>query len=115
MAKKGTSRYYSSKQEHAIADLLDAKVVPNSGACNFAVSDVIADNWIFEAKTCMSPKQSFSLKKDWFEKNERERMDAQKPYSALVFSFGEDETNYFVIPEKTFKLMYEVFENYGKE
>lgn len=105
------SRYYSRKQEEAVAKLLDAKLVPNSGACKFAVADVIADDWIFECKTCISPKQSFSLKREWFEKNERERMDAQKPYSALVFSFGEDETNYFVIPEKTFKIMYEVFQN----
>jgi hypothetical protein len=111
MAQKGTSRYYSSKQEHAIADLLGAKVVPNSGACRFAVSDVIADNWIFEAKTCMSPKQSFSLKKDWFDKNERERMDAQLPYSAVVFQFEPNGENYFVVNERTFKILYEMLKN----
>ena len=37
-------------------------------------------------------------------------MDLQIPYSALVFQFEEDGTNYFVLDEKTFRKMKEVFD-----
>jgi hypothetical protein len=111
MAKKGTTRYYSSKQERAIAKLLDGQCTSNSGASRFNAGDVLAGDFLIECKTCIQPKQSFSIRKEWLEKNEHERMDMQKPYSALAFSFGEDEPNYFIVNEKTFKLLYETLQN----
>lgn len=105
MAKKGTTRYYSSKQETYIANLLGGRTTANSGASRFSVGDVVTDDWLIECKTTTSPKESFSIKKEWISKNERERMDLQKPYSALAFQFEEDGQNYFVINEKTFKLL----------
>ena len=108
MAKKGTTRYFSSKQEQYVAKLLGGTKVPNSGAIRCAGGDVRVDNdWLIECKTTMKPKESFSIKKEWIEKNERERMDLQIPYSAIVFQFEEGGTNYFVVDEKTFKKMKE--------
>lgn len=111
MAKnKSATRYFSSKQEQYVAKLLGGKCTSNSGAAHFNALDVIAGDFGFECKTSMKPKESFSIKKEWIEKNERERMDLQIPYSALVFQFEEDGTNYFVLDEKTFRKMKEVFD-----
>lgn len=110
MAKKGTTRYFSSKQEQHIAKLLNGRCTSNSGAAHLTAGDVIAGDWLIECKTSMKPKESFSIKKEWIEKNERERMDLQIPYSALVFQFEEDGTNYFVLDEKTFRSMKEAFD-----
>ena len=111
MAKnKEATRYFSSKQEQHIAKLLNGRCTSNSGATHLTAGDVIAGDWLIECKTSMKPKESFSIKKEWIEKNERERMDLQIPYSALVFQFEEDGTNYFVLDEKTFKKMKEVFD-----
>ena len=33
-----------------------------------------------------------------------------KPYSAIVYQYEEDGTNYFVLDETTFKKLYERFE-----
>lgn len=99
------TRFYSSKQEDYIASIVGGRTTANSGAARFNAGDVVTDDWLFECKTTTKPKQSFSIKKEWIEKNERERMDLQKPYSALVFQFEENGTNYFVVNEKTFKIL----------
>ena len=102
---KNATRYYSSKQEKYIASILGGKLVPGSGSAHVCCGDVVTDDWLIECKTTMKPKESFAIKKEWLTKNEKERMDSQKPYSALCFQFAEGTTNYFVINEKTFKLM----------
>lgn len=103
MAKRGTTRYYSSKQEEYIANLLEGKTTANSGAAHFSCGDVIVGDWLIECKTTIKPKESFSIKKEWIEKNERERKDLQKPFSALCFQFERGGENYFVIKETIFK------------
>ena len=110
MAKKGTTRYYSAKQEDYIAKLVGGKRQSNSGATGLDKGDIITDSWLYEAKTSMTPKSSFSIKKEWFTKNNLERMEMHKPYSAVVFQFEPDGTNYFVLDEDTFKKMLDKFE-----
>lgn len=111
MAKRGTTRYFSSKQEKYIAKLIGGRITANSGASRFNAGDVVTDDWLIECKTTTKPKESFSIKKEWITKNERERMDLQKPYSALVFQFEEDGQNYFVINEKNFKILLDNMKN----
>ena len=66
--------------------------------------DVITDDWLIECKTTTATsKASFSIKKEWLEKNKEEAFAMNKSYNALAFSFGENELNYYVIDEKTFK------------
>lgn len=110
MAKKGTTRYFSTKQEDYIAKLVGGKRQSNSGATGLDKGDIITDSWLYEAKTSMTPKSSFSIKKEWFTKNDLERMEMHKPYSAVVFQFEPDGTNYFVLNETTFKKMLDSFE-----
>ena len=61
-----STREASTRQEKAIAKSLGAKRTPNSGAGKFSKGDLYINNeWMIEAKTCMQPKSSFSIKKSW--------------------------------------------------
>ena len=53
----------------------------------------------------MENKKSFSIKKDWLEKNKEEAFAMGKDYSAVAFNFGPNSENYYVIDEKLFKLL----------
>jgi hypothetical protein len=104
------SRWYSSRQEKHIAKAVSGKQVANSGATTFNKGDVTTDSWLFEAKTKMNTCKSFSIKKEWLDKNREEMFAMGKTYSALVFNFG-DSTNYYVLDEQTFLKMKKVFES----
>lgn len=105
---KNATRYYSSKQENYVAKLINGKTVTNSGAAKFACGDVISDNFIIECKTKMAPSESFTIKKQWLEGLNQDKIALSKSHSALCFSFGEDEPNYFILTEKEFKKYLEV-------
>ena len=107
---KRCTRYYSCRQEKAIAKAIGGKTVANSGATPFHLGDVRTDQFLIEAKTVTKEQKSFTIKREWLDKNEEERFAMHKDYSALAFNFGDDE-NYYVISEKLFvKLI-----NYLKE
>lgn len=109
---KKSTRYYSKKQEKAVAKSLGGKVVPNSGATSFSKGDVKLDNWLIEAKTKVSPSESINIKREWITKNEEEAFAMGKEHSALVFNFGDiqNETNYYVITERDFKRLIQAYE-----
>ena len=58
------TRFYSNRQEKAVAKAVDGKQVANSGAARFVGGDVRNDNFLIECKTTTTNKQSFSIKKD---------------------------------------------------
>ena len=99
------TRFYSNRQEKTIAKALNGKQVANSGATVFKKGDVTTDLFLIEAKTCIKDKESFSIKKQWLEKNKEEAFAMRKHYHALAFNFGPDQDNYYVIDERTFKLL----------
>lgn len=109
MNKKST-RYISAKQEKYVAKLTHSKLQPNSGATLFKKGDIFNDDWLFEAKTCMKSQQSFSIKKEWLDKLKKESLAMKKEFYALVFNFGENQENYFVINEKIFKQILSLLE-----
>lgn len=101
---KNSTRYYSSKQEKKVAKTLNGRVQPNSGASKFYKGDlVVGQEWLLECKTCITDKQSFSIKKEWLEKLEEERFAMRKSNMALAFNFGPEQEMYYVVTEKTFK------------
>lgn len=110
---KKSTRYYSSRQEKHIAKKVNGKQVANSGATAFNKGDVSADSWLFEAKTKTSESSSFSIKKEWLDKNKEEAFAMQKPYSALVFDFG-DGNNFYVLDEKTFLMLKDLLDDNEK-
>ena len=108
------TRKYSSAQEKAVAESVKGKTTKNSGATMFQKGDILTDNWLLECKTCTKHQKQFTIKKDWIEKNKQESLFMNKDYSAVVFNFGPDENNYYVIDELTFKELLEYQEKRGR-
>lgn len=107
---KKSTRYYSGRQERRVAKVLKGKTVTNSGASDFVAGDVTTDLFLIECKTCVEEKKSFSIKKEWLEKNDEEKFAMGKDYSALAFNFGPGTNNYYVIDEKLFKRLNDLLE-----
>lgn len=117
--KKISTRFFSKTQESAVAKIVGGKTVANSGARPYAKGDITKpadysdaenyqaqESWLIEAKTCMTPKQSFSIKKQWLETIKEEAFQAGKMNYALVFSFGPKQENYYILTEQKFKELF---------
>ena len=72
------------------------------------------DGWLIECKTKTSVSNSISIKKEWFLKNDSEKVFMGKKYSALAFNFGPDEENYYIIDEFLFQTLKQLLEEYGE-
>ena len=84
------TRYYSKKQEKAVAKVIGGKTVANSGATPYNKGDVTDSDWLIECKTCVKDQDSFSVKKAWFIKNLEESIFMKKKtfsYSIQLWSF----------------------------
>ena len=103
-----STRYYSKLQENKVAKVLGGKTTPNSGATTFVKGDVISSDWLLECKTCMTNKQSFSIKKDWLTGIREEAKQQGKMNYAVVFNYGPNQDNYYIITEKKFKELLEL-------
>lgn len=104
------TRFYSKKQETKVAKIVKGKRTPNSGATPFFKGDVVNEDWCIECKTTTSTeKASMSIKKEWLQKNREEAFAMGKSYHALAFDYG-DGINHYIIDEKTFVRMMELFE-----
>lgn len=106
---KESTRYYSDLQEKSICKLLGAKQTPNSGAGRWRKGDCHQEeaSLMIECKTCMSDKNSFSIKKDWINKNKEEAFSQRRNNSCIAFNFGPEQENYFVINEKLMRFLVE--------
>ncbi len=113
--EKKPTRYFSKKQETAVASAIGGKTVANSGATPYNKGDVTDSNWLIECKTCVKDQESFSVKKGWFTKNLEESIYMKKDHTAVVFSFGPSSKNYYIVDEPTFLRMKELLDRYGDE
>lgn len=104
---KESTRYYSDIHEKSVCKALGARQQSNSGAGLFNKGDVVSDNILFECKTLMTDKKSFSIKKDWLDKNKKEAFSMKKDNSVLCFSFGPSSDNYYVVDEILMKHLVE--------
>lgn len=103
--KPKPTRFYSTRQEKAVAKAVGGRCSKNSGAGMFEKSDVSTEKFNLECKTKTSHSESISIKREWFEKNKQEAMFMNKPYSAIVFNFGPDEENHYIIDEYLFQFL----------
>jgi hypothetical protein len=101
-AKPLPTRHFSKIQENAVAKAIGGQRTPNSGATPWSKSDVLSDKFAIECKTKTTSSESISIKKEWFSKQKQEAMFMGKPYSAIVFNFGPDEENHYIIDEYLF-------------
>lgn len=102
--KDRPTRFYSSRQERQVAKALGGTNDVQSGGGHFRKYDVLADEWVIECKTKITPQESMTIHKEWFDKVEEERKDMLKSYAAVCFSFGNG-VNYYAMDEKTFKFL----------
>ena len=103
------TRFYSKQQEKRVAKAVGGARTANSGATAFSKGDVRTSTFLLECKTCTEPRQSFTLKKEWFDKNKEEAFAMHKDYSAVVFDFGDGE-NHYVIDERLFQKLVKYLE-----
>ena len=112
------TRSYSDRQEKAVAKAVGGKQTKNSGATLFGgKADVKKNNISFECKTKTTNSDSITIKREWFDKLIKERLQDGNDYSVLVFNFGPDKPyneNHYVIDEYLFKLLLEYLENEEK-
>lgn len=108
---QSSTRFVSTRQEKAISKQLGMNRTPNSGATAFVKGDLEDQRWIVEAKTCMEPKKSFSIKKGWLDTLREEMYASNKDYRALCFDFGDEKDRYYILDEDTFKYIKELLDN----
>lgn len=103
MTNKEATRYASSVQEKRVAGKFGGKVSSNSGAGLFNKGDVVCEDasLLVECKTCMEPKKSFSIKKDWIDKNKEEAFRLRLDNHVIAFNFDyQDKKDYYIIDDK---------------
>lgn len=103
MTNKEATRHASSVQEKRVAGKLGGKVSSNSGAGLFNKGDIVVEDasLLIECKTCMEPKKSFSIKKDWIEKNKEEAFRLRLDNHVIAFNFDyQDKKDYYIIDDK---------------
>lgn len=108
MTNKEATRYASSVQEKRVAGKLGGHVSSNSGAGLFNKGDIVCEDasLLIECKTCMEPKKSFSIKKDWIEKNKEEAFRLRLDNHVIAFNFDyQDKKDYYVIDDKLMEFL----------
>ena len=101
------TRQFSSKQEKSVSKAINAKLTLNSGGGHFQKGDLVDDNTLYECKTTTTIKDSFSVKRSVLNKAQQEAFANNKLHSVLVFNFGPDTDNYYVLSEKHYKELLE--------
>ena len=115
LAEQGKpTRYYSDRQEKAVAKATQGKQTKNSGATALQKSDVLSEKFAIECKTKTTNTDSITIKREWFEKQIRESIQMGKEYTAISFNFGPDapyNENHYIIDEYLFQELLEYLEN----
>jgi len=117
MKNKGSTRYFSDQHEKKVCKELGGKQTSNSGANLFQKGDVIVDDasLLIECKCSMNEKSSFSIKKEWIEKNKEEAFRNHLNNNCICFNFEPNGRNYYVIEDRLmFMLINKMKELYEK-
>ena len=106
---KECTRAFSDAHEKSICKALGGRQTANSGAGNFNKGDVVIDDasFLIEAKCCMSPKASVSIKREWVEKNKHEGFMTRRSNQAVCINFEPDGDNYYLINERLMRFLVE--------
>ena len=103
----------SQIQEKNVSEYLGMKLTPRSGGTIYKKGDVTDATFLLDCKTVMSPKESYSIKKEVLEKADKERFEDRKQYYGIVFDFGNPKNigkdTFVVVPLETFKALYDAY------
>lgn len=102
-----TTRDLSKAHETAVAKALQGVRTANSGATPFTKGDVIVGDALIECKTKMTEVTTFSIQKEWLTTLEEERKGMGKVICALAYSYNKGKDSYYIIDERTMKLLLE--------
>ena len=108
-----STRYYSNQQEEYISKKFEGYRTPNSGGGKFSKADIVLPkaSMLLECKTSMSEKKSFTIQKDWIDKNKKEALENHIYNSGIAISFDPSgKENYYLIDEKLFTFLIENLE-----
>lgn len=107
--KQNPTRYYSSRQEKDVAQAVNGRQTSNSGATMFGgKGDVLTsgrNGFIIECKTRTKSSASITIQKEWFNKLKEEALLTGTPHHAVVFNFGPNEENHYIIDEYLFNAL----------
>ena len=118
MTNKEATRHASSVQEKRVAGKLGGKVSSNSGAGLFNKGDIVVEDasLLVECKTCMESKKSFSIKKDWIDKNKEEAFRLRLDNHVIAFNFDyQDKKDYYIIDDKLMEYLVHCLERDNDE
>lgn len=107
MAKKGTTKFKSNKQEKSVAKQMNAKTVIASGALWFASADVRNDKFLIECKT--TEKDFYSITTKVWEKISLEA-DKDGMRIPLLFVDLRDTDRYVVFNPNDFSAQVNTYE-----
>ena len=99
------TKFYSDKQEKAVAKALKGRQVSGSGASAYSKGDVSLKNILIECKTSVTEKNSYTVKKAVLDKIHKEAKEMRKFFAVQSFNFGPGSENYYVIDEETMKFL----------
>lgn len=85
-----TTKYFSTIQEHRVADYLSWGVVSGSGARACYPGDIESSQWLGECKTHVSPNQPIKFMKDVWVKL-RNEATAKHKYPVLITDDGSQD------------------------
>ena len=111
------TRFFSNKQEKSVAAAIGGKQTKNSGATPWQKGDVLtsgSESFLIECKTKTKKSDTITIREDWFEKNRQEMAFQGKKHQAVVFSFGPDEENHYIIDEYLFQELLEYLQSKGE-
>ena len=91
MARKGTTKFKSNKQEKSVSKELNGRTVVGSGSRWFADSDVKTDKFLVECKT--TAKNYFSVTTELWEKIEREALKDHMRIPLMVIDLNNDSVH----------------------
>lgn len=111
MGNKTSTYGKAMVQTEYVADFLGIKMTPRSGGTIYAKSDAQSDIALFECKTYMEKRESFTVKKEWLVKMDQERFQDRKRYAFLVQNFGGagSEDNHVIMSLSAFKELYDIY------
>lgn len=107
------TRDYSDKQEKVVAEYLNGRKTPNSGATAFDKGDVLTEDLLIECKTKTKESKSHSIKKEWILNLMKECISMGKEHWVLIFDFGTQKLHdqYVIIPINYYKELREARDN----
>lgn len=118
MAKGNTTYGKADKQTSYVSGYLGVPKTARSGATlNGGKGDLQDEFSLFECKTTMSEKSSFSVKKEWLTKANKERVEERRQFSFLVINFGglPSQDNHVVMSLEDFRNMYNVYKEHVRD